>query len=221
MMNNNHNGCTLKEWLLGHNINKDSDIPNFKKLFNCMDLSMKRLHQDGEYVTSFNIDDILVFDQYVRYTKTSKLYFEDRDYMIHRNIVYLACLAIGVYSDCLSYINPDNMRYIRSNFSSFATVIPEDVVPYYKGVVERDANVYLNDFIRAKAEREIQRDRSMLDQGDFSSNNKNISTYSKSTFAGRMLADDSNKSAFIQLVLFPVVIFLLAILIPIMIILGV
>ena len=96
--------------------------------------------------------------------------------------------------------------------------IPEDVVPYYKGIFQRDANVYLSDYVKAKVERDRIRDVSMLNQ-DGSSNNKNISTYSKSTLAGRLFADD-NKAAFIQLVLFPVIILLLAILIPIMIILG-
>ncbi len=220
MDNSNHEGYTLKEWLLRHNINKDSDISDFKNLFNRMDFSMKKLHQSGKYVTSFHIEDIVIFGEGVYYAKTSKLYLDDQDYMIHRNIVYLSCLAIGIYGDCLGYIHPDYMSNIRDNFSSFSMFIPEDVVPYYKGIIERDSNVYLSDYVKSKIESDIERDRNILDQGNSSSNHKGISTYSKSTFVGRLLADDSNKAAFIQLVLFPVIIFLLAILIPIMIILG-
>lgn len=220
MSNSNQGNYTLKEWLSRHNINKDHDIADFKNLFNRMDLSMKRLHQSGKYITSFHVDDIFIFDQGIYYAKTSKLYLDDRDYMIHRNIIYLSCLAVGVYGDCLGYIHPDYMSNIRANFSSFSMFIPEDVVPYYKGIIERDSNVYLSDYIKARVERDIDRDRNLLGQGETASNHKGISTYSKSTFAGRMLTDDSNKAAFIQLILFPVIIFLMAILIPIMIILG-
>lgn len=220
MKKNDASICTLREWLLEHNVNKDKDkdIPEFKNLIYHLDFTMKNLHHAGEFITSFNIDDILVSGQFVKYTRTSKLYYEDRDYLIHKNIIYLSCFALGVYNDCLNYINPDNLSGIKENFSAFSMFIPEDVVPYYKGIFQRDANVYLSDYVKAKVERDRIRDVSMLNQ-DGSSNNKNISTYSKSTLAGRLFADD-NKAAFIQLVLFPVIILLLAILIPIMIILG-
>lgn len=218
------NICTLGEWLSEHNVNKDKEIPDFKKLFYNLDMGMKNLHEKGEYVTSFNINDILISGDFVKYNKTSDLYYEDSDYFIHKNIFYLSCLAIGVYNDCLNYINPENVEGVKENFSDFATFIPEDVLSYYKGIVERDASVYLSDYVNARVDREINTNKSLLESADQplgnSNANKKSSSYSKSTLIGKLYTDDNN-GAFIKFILFPVIIILLAILIPIMVILGI
>lgn len=217
------NGCSLKVWLSEHNVNKGKDIGSFKKLFYNLDFEMKSLHRMGEYVYSFNIDDILVYDDSVKYKKTSRLYSDDRQYIINKNIFYLSCLAIGIYNDCLDFINPENLIGVRELFSSFVDFIPEDVLPYYKGIIERESSVYLCDYVRAKVDREIEANKNLLESDSsplINGSSKNVQNYTKSTLAGRIFADD-NTSAFIKLILFPVIIFLLAILIPIMAILKI
>lgn len=212
---------TLREWLNRHNVNKDEQLSEFKNLFYSLDLEMKQLHESGFCITSFHVHDILISGHFVKYKKIRNLYYEDREELIRKNIFYLSCLAIGIYDDCLGYINPENPRDLKDNFSSFATFLPEDVVPYYKGIIERDATVYLSDYMKAKVEKERAKEQKILDSvSNTSAPNKG--SYSKSTLIGRLYADEnsSNMAAFVQIVLFPVIILLLAILIPIMIILN-
>ena len=79
------------------------------------------------------------------------------------------------------------------------------------------------DYVRAKVDREIEANKNLLESDSsplINGSSKNVQNYTKSTLAGRIFADD-NTSAFIKLILFPVIIFLLAILIPIMAILKI
>lgn len=212
---------TLYEWLLKHNVNNEKELDEYKKLFYKLDLNMKNLHLNNYYVDDFNINNIMVGDNFVSFNSVKKLSFENKDYLIHKNIYYLSCLALGVYNDCLQYINPENSKGIRDNFSVFSEFIPTDLVPYYRGIFVNNANVYLSDYVKARLQREQQRQQSILDSSSSSSSNKKVSTYSKSTLIGKLYSDtEDNKSAFIQIILFPVIILLMAILIPIMLILA-
>lgn len=210
---------TLEDWLRRHNINKDEQLPEFQRLFYQMDFTMKRLHETGVYISSFHVQDILVSGESIKYMKTRNLYYEDREEFIRKNIFYLSCLAIGIYDDCLRYINPESAKDLKMNFSSFATFLPEEVAPYYKGIIERDATVYLSDYIKERAKREQDKELKLLDQNTGTSKG----SYSKSTLAGKLYVEEnstSNIAAFVQVVLFPIMILFLSIFIPIMIIIS-
>lgn len=215
---------TLKQWILAHNVNSDKDLKEFGNLFYNLDLGMRKLHDNGYYVASFNINSILIQGDFVQFQGVNKFPFDNKEYFVHQNIYYLSCLAIGIYNDCLDYINPDNKEMLKTNFESFSEFIPSDVVPYYKGIIMRDSTVYLSDYIKSKVQIEIQKEQESLG-GSFNSSNKSrgASTYTKSTLMGKLYSDredNSNISAFIQIFLFPIIILLLAILIPIIIILN-
>lgn len=220
-INKKDNYITLKKWLNSHNSNHDSEIAEFQKLFYNMDLNMKNIHERGYYITDFNINNILISDNKVKFNGVKKLFYEDQEYFIRKNIFYMSCLAIGVYNDCLNYINPENSKSLKDNFQYFTNFIPADVVPYYKGIVERDARVYLSDYVKAKVAQERKKEQSLLDiSGQNSSSSKSSNMVkSKSTLVGRLYSDD-NTAAFVQIVLFPVIIILLSILIPIFIIIN-
>ncbi len=217
MKEKNNNIESVASWISYHNVNNNKDLELFKRLFYNMDKEMKKLHMNNYYIKDFNINNILVSGDYIKYTAISLL-DSDKSYFINRNIYYLACFELAIYSECLNYINPDNKEYLKENFNDFAVFIPNDFLAYYKGIFVNGSSVYLSDYMNIKSKREMKDSTSFGNNSNISTNGKNMS-YNKSTLAGRLLTDD-NKAAFIQVFLFPVIIILLAILIPLMIILS-
>ena len=43
------------------------------------------------------------------------------------------------------------------NFDEFSKFVPEGQGPYYRGVIQRNAPVYLNEFLEEKAKRELEK----------------------------------------------------------------
>lgn len=216
-MNNSSDFYTLKEWLFSHNIKSQEGVRELKNIFINMDREMKNLHSNDYYIKSFNVNNILISGDYINYIDVGILDGDYRRDYINKNIYYLACLQLGIYSDCLEYINPENKTYLKEEFDSFSIFLPEDIMLYYKGVFVNELNIYLDDFLRAKLKRELGNNSSLLDEGNSRSQGMH---YSKSTMVGRIMSDDSNIAAFITVWLFPVIILLLSIIIPLMIILS-
>lgn len=213
----NNSSLTLNEYL-----SVCSSDAERKKLFLNMDSALKKLHGSNYYVKDFNVNGIYVYgtdrgglDIYYSIVD-SGLDFS----LKQKNIFYLSCLAVGVYSGCLPYINPSNPDFLVSNFNEFAQFIPEDSIPYYKGVVCNNASVYYSDFIATKNEREINALKELGDSISGSSKGKSGVAFTKSTAIGRMNAsDDKNQAAFISIMLFPVIIMFISFLIPFLIVL--
>ncbi len=216
-MNNSNDIYTLKEWLTFHNIKSNEGISELKNIFSNMDREMKKLHSSNYYIKSFNVNNILISGDYIKYIDVGILDNDYRRDYINKNIYYLACLQLGIYSDCLEYINPENKNYLKEEFDSFSIFLPEDVMLYYKGIFVNELNIYLDDFLRAKLKREIGNNSYLVDDGSSRSQGMH---YSKSTMVGRIMNDDNSTAAFIAILLFPVIILLLAIIIPLMIILS-
>lgn len=216
-MNNSNDIYTLKEWLALHNIKSSEGVEKLKSIFSNMDREMKELHSNNYYIKSFNVNNILISGDYIKYTDIGILDSDYRRDYINKNIYYLACLQLGIYSDCLEYINPENKKYLKEEFDSFSIFLPDDIMLYYKGVFVNELNIYLDDFLRAKIRREMGNNSSLLDDGN---NRRQGMHYSKSTMVGRIMSDDSNIAAFITIWLFPIIILLLSIIIPLMIILS-
>ena len=82
-------GLTLKDWLVKHNVNKEEEQNNYMRLFYLLDLNMKKLHDNGYCVESFNIENIFINNNSIEYKVVGRLYPEDREYLTHRNIYYL------------------------------------------------------------------------------------------------------------------------------------
>lgn len=200
----------LKDYLSFCNNEKDR-----KNLFVSMDVALKSLHNNNYFVKDFNINNIYVYfngndNVYVKFLDVH----EGLDFSIkQKNIFYLSCFAIGVYTDCLPYMNPSKPDFLISNFSEFAQFIPEDSIPYYKGVICSNATVYYSDYISAKNKKEIE-ELKKLDTSNSGGTGKGI-MLTKATAVGKMNAsDDVNQAAFISILLFPVIILLLSFLLP-------
>lgn len=209
----NNNGTTTLDDYLSMCTNDEQR----QKLFFSMDLSMKKLHDSNYYIRSFNANDILVYEG----NKNLDIYYKSVDngcdnFYKKQNIFYLTCFVIGVYSDCLRYMNPKKPDFLISNFDEFAQFIPSDDVPYYKGIVMRGSSVYYSDFIKAKRQREFGNVQAMSN----SSSIEGGTALTKSTLIGRMNAsDDFDQKAFISVLLFPVIIMVLGFIVPFLIVL--
>lgn len=206
---------TLNEWLIHHNVNKDSEQQNFLKLFYNMDSKMKKLHRKGYYIDSFSGNDILIQGNNVEFNSIKKLYQDDSEYIIRKNIYYSAITAVGIYCSCI--LSPNNKIFLRENFNEFAFFIPDDVKPYYRGIIERDAKVYLSDFMDTKIKQQIEKESENLGEGYANGRQLN-----KSTMVGKLLNDDNNNAVagYGFIYIFSAIIFLLAILIPLLLIIS-
>lgn len=204
---------TLNEWFSNHNINDKSDIASYLDLFYDMDRSMKYLHENGYYVTTFSdYSNIFINDRTVLYKNVEQLYPEDRDYIINNNIYALSSLALCIYNE-LPYKRPFNKESLRENYSFFSSSIPSDVSNYYNGIFMNDASVYLSDYIDAKREREGYQ------TSGYKSSKGSGKALSYGTEYGKMYSGDDKANAFVMVFLFPALIFLLSILIPLILIL--
>ena len=127
-------------------------------------------------------------------------------------------MAIGIYNECLQFIRPDNKASMKENFSYFSSLIPKDMISYYNGIINNNATVYLSDYVDAYNKR-----INISDVSSSSVNNKYTSEKDKvlvkSTEYGKLFSE-MNASAFAMIYIFPAIIFLMAILIPILIIIN-
>jgi len=143
---------SLKEWL------PSAGAQDLKNLFLNMDIGMRYLHSRGFYIESFDPSKVEILNnssEQIRYTSIEKL-SNDEAYnreIIRENIYRFALLQIGIYTNCTDYINPS---VVKSDFDSFCSFIPQQDVPYYRGVIERGANVYFSDYVAEMEKRNME-----------------------------------------------------------------
>ena len=212
---------SLEQFIAKYDSSREKDIPELNKMFLSMDKNMKMYHENNYVITSFRVQDIIIertidknseFQYNVQFTKYDKL--DNTDVSISENILYSTCLAIGIYNNCLSYIDPNNIGFLKSNFHLFAENMPSDVVPYYRGVIERGASVYLTDYVDAKEKQEIERMREEARREEDEERKRNeikkeppLSSKDNATWG-------TSDAAFSLVALFPLVIAFLGVLIP-------
>lgn len=128
-----------------------------REVFLNMDIAMKYVHERGYCVKSFSPREIEILNNSLDQIKFNTLLEmpNDRSYqkkLIGEDIFNSSLLQIGIYADCLKFIKPE---FVKSNFANFATFLPESDIPYYRGVIERDAAVYFTEFELERRKREI------------------------------------------------------------------
>lgn len=146
---------TLNEWLMKYHLPDE-----LQDLFVNMDLAMKYIHDQGYYITSFALDSIELLNNSIKQVKFDQLSelpsnFSDQKKIIHDNIFLSAVLQIGVYANCLQYFTTETMEFLKENFESFSIFLPENDVPYYKGIIERGASVYLSSYVGERKKRDL------------------------------------------------------------------
>lgn len=149
---NNDANIKLSQWLSDY-YEKDDLLT----LFTNMDIAMKYIHSKGYRVYSFNPNDIEILGgslEKVRFNLLEKMTsdFNDRRDAVREDVWRSSFLQIAVFSKCLNCLTPD---FLKNNFNSFEIFLPDGVGPYYRGVIERNACVYLCDFLQEKRKRDL------------------------------------------------------------------
>ena len=151
--NNNVESVTLSEWVNSHHSEDE-----MRSIFLNMDRALKYIHEHGYCIDVFHPTEINVLNNDDNYVQFKKLVELSKDYeiakqMMREDIFRSAFIQIGMYTNSLNYLNPD---FLKENFDSFAQFIPSDDVPYYRGVIQRGATVYLCEFFLEKRKRELE-----------------------------------------------------------------
>lgn len=162
---NSNNSVNLNEWLKGKT---DDEI---RTTFFNIDLTLKYIHQKGYCIKSFNPTEIEILNNSVKQIKFNTLLklpnnFANDNELIHEDIYNSSFLQIGIYTKCLKYMKPN---FLKENFDGFATFLPEQDIPYYRGVIQRGANVYFSDYVIEKRKRDIQNMNNEVETNDASS----------------------------------------------------
>ncbi len=143
----------LSEWL-----NVFHDDEELRTVFINMDLAMKYIHNKGYCIKSFDPKDIEILNNSLKQIKYNTVLempnnIYDQKELVKEDIYCLVFLQIGIYTKCLVYLKP---KFLKENFNSFATFLPEGDVPYYRGIIERGASVYFSEYVVEKKKRDLQ-----------------------------------------------------------------
>lgn len=207
---------TLKDWLRQSHTTKE-----YQSLFMVMDMTMHYIHNQGYGVLpkrgrdgypELDTSRILVVTG-----ENPQVIFSDIDtiepsyqkQLVRDNIYSNAYTAIKAYSN---FDQELNHKFLKENFREFELFLPEEDVPYYRGIIERDASVYYAEYTQKRIEKQVEKEGGSL-QGLGNS-------LSKSTDIGKAIAsqygqlDSNNTAAFVHLYIFPAVILALSLLIP-------
>ena len=150
--NGNATGVSLGKWLT-----TCGSAEELRAFFLNLDSAMKYIHDKGYFIESFDPDDIEILNNSISQVRFDLLDAMPDDFQIRRDIVkenirLSAFLQIGIYANCLQYLRPE---FLKSNFDDFAQFLPEGDIPYYRGVIERNASVYFTDFALEKKQRDL------------------------------------------------------------------
>ncbi|MBR5370437.1 MAG: hypothetical protein IK137_03960 [Bacilli bacterium] len=151
--NNEVESVTLSEWVKSHYSEEE-----MRSIFLNMDRALKYIHEHGYCIDVFYPTEINVLNNDDRYVQFKKLVELSKDYdlakeMMREDIFRSSLIQVGIYTNSLNYMNPD---FLKENFDSFAQFIPQDDVPYYRGVIQRNASVYFCEYALEKRKRDLE-----------------------------------------------------------------
>lgn len=221
----------FSEWIHG----KTDD--ELRTVFFNMDLAMKYIHEKGFCIKSFDLNEIEILNnspKQVKFNTLLKLPNESMydNELIHEDIYNMAFLHIGIYTKCLKYMKP---QFLKENFDSFATFLPEVDVSYYRGIVQRGANVYFSDYVIKARERDINKISNEVDSSNLRSGSKSLVKSNGHSVMDNASNMDMNSrindsiyrqlnikkdAAFIGFMIFPTIIFVLAVVLVVMLCLS-
>lgn len=156
---------TLSSWL-----NRQHSQEELRQIFLNMDLAMKYIHDKGYCIKSFSPKEIEILNNSLEQIKYNTLLempnsMYDQKELVKEDIYSSAFLQIGAYlnNDSIKYSNQsidqflDTLKpqFLKDNFDSFSTFLPETDVAYYRGIVQRGVSVYLNEYVNEKSNRDL------------------------------------------------------------------
>ena len=123
-----------------------------------MDRALKYIHDHGYCIEVFYPTEIKVLNNetdHIQFNKLVELSSDPdiRREMIREDIFNSSLIQVGIYSKSLKYLNPE---FLKENFDDFSQFIPQDDIPYYRGVIQRGASVYFCEFALEKRKRDLE-----------------------------------------------------------------
>lgn len=199
---------SLDQWILDHHSEEE-----LQSIFLNLDRALKYIHDHGYCIQVFyptEIDILNGEDDHIRFRKLIELSKDEgiRREMIKEDLFNSSFIQIGIYSNSLKYLNP---TFLKENFDSFTQFIPNDDVPYYRGIVQRGASVYLCEYALEKRNRDLENLEKELDL-DFSSekqlikNNPSNITNDKVNDVIYRQINGLKDAAFVNLLMIPTII---------------
>lgn len=145
--------CNLKEYIQDHHSQDE-----MRDVFLNMDIALKYIHEHNYCIEVFHPSKIDILDDkpdHVQFERLMELPKDPslRKQMIKEDIFNSSLIQISLYTNIGDYLKPD---FLKENFENMLLFIPEGDVPYYRGVVQRGANVYFSEYALEKRNRDIQ-----------------------------------------------------------------
>lgn len=132
------------------------DDEEMREIFLNMDRAMKYLHDRGYCIRTFNPEHIMILNNATNQIKLEPIEMPkdqaEQRKIIKEDIYNSSFVQVGLYSNCLPYLNK---AFLKSNFDSFAQFVPEGDIPYYRGVIDRGASVYFCEYAMEKVNRDL------------------------------------------------------------------
>lgn len=154
---------TLSEWIREHHSEEE-----MRDVFLNMDIALKYIHDHGYCIEVFYPTRIEILNDRPDYIQFVNLMELSKDPVTRRNMIKedvfnSALIQIGFYTNTIRSLTPE---FLRSNFDELARFLPEGDVPYYRGVVQRGASVYFNEFAYEKMNRDLENLEAQIQESD-------------------------------------------------------
>lgn len=159
---NNMNMVSLPQWI---DIHYDDDSK--QTLFLNMDRTLKYINDHDYMVDDFSPSKIYVLFndcQCIWFSSTSPLPDDlyARDECVKKNIYNSSALQVKLYYyskglglDLDAFLKKIDSAFFTEHLDDFFQFVPSSDVPYYRGVLQRNAGVYLCEFSLEKGKREL------------------------------------------------------------------
>ena len=133
----------LLSWISLH-----KNIEEFRSLFLNLDCALKYVHDRGYCVTNFSPTEIYVLGSNENCIQFKQLIempqgFEQRNKLIQEDIFKSSFLQIAIYCNMLNCLTP---QFLKERFNDITIFLPFEDVPYYRGIIERGASIYLYEY---------------------------------------------------------------------------
>lgn len=162
-MNNNYESTPLDFWITTHPSEEE-----IRTVFLNMDMALKYIHNHDYCIESFYPSEIEILNNELDHIQFKKLVELSKDpsmrqEMIRQDIFNSAIVQMGLYfysdglglsvNEILAHMKPE---IVKENFDAYSQVIPTGDIPYYRGVVLRNASVYFSEFALQKRNRDLE-----------------------------------------------------------------
>ena len=168
-----------------------------RKIFMILDIVMKKYHDKGYMITSFDPKDIYYQDEifsFSKYSRISPINTDDKNDAVLNNVIGLSNLAFCSYLPQYDFTRGIlNSEAVKDNYDKFENIfIPFDR-QYYRSVLVDSINKkqlpeipYYYDYVNSK-----MKDSNLADR-----KNSNSLAYVKATEIGKLMSDKNNEGGF-------------------------